>query len=213
MEEGLPPPKFVYRYFNDEAHAQRLLDGVVWLSTIEHCRKTDEIRQSDPEEATSTWFIEKLDPNMEPELLERANRALDRYGSRMSNCSDVRLVLMVPNGFMFCTSLEPGLTSFGGHCVRIAEPARFYSEVSKALLAVHTFDRQGFAPMTYGEREVGGFDGHPTDPMLLGPPGNAPEREARMYWVPKAGTIIERMEISVPPVRELCTLIVAKDAR
>ena len=45
-------PEFVYRFFKELSHAQALLNGQVWLSTLNTCRQYENNAQGDQLEAT-----------------------------------------------------------------------------------------------------------------------------------------------------------------
>src|SRR4051812_31281980 len=48
-------PERVYRFFQEEQHADALVDGLVWLSTLEECRRYEDPARGDRDEGTLTY--------------------------------------------------------------------------------------------------------------------------------------------------------------
>lgn len=208
--DQLPPPKFLYRYFDEEHHAQALVGGRVWLSTLEWCRKCDDIRL-DADEGKLYWDVPDTNPALDPQLAAKVGEELQRLkvvkggeGAVFNNC---KVNLIVADGLIFCTSLDSGLKNFGRYCVRIADPLEFYRLVTIGLRQVVPIQDTQFAPMSYMNRRSGGIDGPALHPAFNGPPGNAKEREARMLWLTNDGVQVQRFELHVPEVAALCSRI------
>jgi hypothetical protein len=180
-----PIPAVVYRYFHQEDHARRFLDGHVWISTGSWCLAADR-RRAD-------------------------QGASDSDAIRSQEFHDGNFSMSVSDSFMFCTSLnKPNdllRSLFGNVCVSIAGIPEFTWLVAAAI------HRQ--IPLAYGsaglvvydrpEKSTRG-DETPRNP-LSGPTVNAAENEFRIYWLPQSAEPIRRFQVYVPEIKELVRLV------
>ena len=110
--KGLP----LYRFFRTSEHAQALLDGKVWISTLQKCREFECPQQGDPDEGSSTF---------EQEFLVIENRYITEEDYQTALHAGIRIsppgtfqsgrivlqnnkrVTRLPNGFLLCTTNTP----------------------------------------------------------------------------------------------------------
>jgi hypothetical protein len=209
-------PRTLFRCFDVEAHARRLLEGHVWISTVGFLRSTDRAR-GDPHEAMLTYQPGAIDSNDQSEEtkakmdnLARASIACNggRIDWRDSGAGNIKVEVRPWDGYLLCmTTVHPSAamkSAFGQHCVRIDNAPEFV-----ALVAQHMGRAEWCAcdPVDYSGRVYRGTDRLPDDAPFVGPEGNVPEAEFRIYWPPPDGAIIEPFEVFVPGVANLCSML------
>lgn len=208
-------PTQVFRYFDEEDHAQRLLKGYVWLSTLDWCRTCDEAR-ADPSEAKMTIGhdgIHGLDPSPAAARLRELARPFigDISGANAFIHPVIQFSYSHPNAVLFCTSLsEPNeylRRQFGKYCVRIRLPEIFCQRLNNVL--ARTLDAPNYAmgSLQYRGRLLNGSREEMLHPAFLGPAENHRENEFRMMWDLPKGKEIDRHEILVPGIARLCSLV------
>jgi hypothetical protein len=111
-----PFPRRLYKFFDEEEHARRLLNGHVWISTLQWLRETDRAR-GDRDEASILYEPGdiKTDDQSSRTVQQLAN--LESLGIRnmpggtvsinVANPGDCRLLQKVENGFLFCCTTSP----------------------------------------------------------------------------------------------------------
>ena len=210
-QQGIPAR--LYRYFERAEHAQRLVDGHVWLSTLEYVRKCDASR-ADPHDATMRYQVSRLDadtPKAEASLILdrlRADRFFDGDPSGI-RAQNLTLVSVVPDSFLLCLSslkMDKRLQRvFGKYCVEIENPVALWREINTAVLQVMPKAFPRFDAVTYTGRSYRDADPQPGMLGFASDPSLAFEREFRMIWYPsEPGLKLSPKEVEVPRARKLC---------
>ena len=208
-------PKCVYRYLDELEHAQRLLDGYVWLSTLEWCRSKENMR-NDPTDGQKSYSSGRYDDSTAtPELSAAVTKGLEGAvkfepgsGVLLHNIGSIEVI---PSANLFCSSVSrsaPNMRSqFGQHCICIADPAAFFFAVTNAMVIREGLpvDFAGHDYIDYTGRHRAGLDTSDVNPMLSSYKDLANEKEYRMYWTMNNYGPTERREIYAPEVIALCS--------
>lgn len=105
--KGLP----LYRLFEENWQAESLLNGQIWISTLERCRSFEDDQQGDQYEGSSIYNFSLNTGNRSPtaeEIKYLAHGGVD-IGP---NCSNITIgkgttVNRISNGFLLCTTNDP----------------------------------------------------------------------------------------------------------
>jgi hypothetical protein len=212
-----PYPRFLYRCFDEEGHARRLLEGYVWISTFGFLRETERAR-GDRAEASLEYRPGVVDSDDKSEAMQEKMANLERSGFVMEPgfavkiypADDSKLVVNVrpDDGYLLCmTGTSPTAvmrSAFGDFCVRIASPAHFVQLVSDKMASYAEQWEAGF--LDYSGRHYRGIERLPLSAPFVGPAGNAHEAEFRIHWSPRLGRDIRPFEIHVPEIANLCSM-------
>ena len=112
---GLP----LYRFFKNEREAECLLDGKVWISTLQKCREFECPQQGDKAEATSLYHI--VDFSIDHRVITEKDHWIASHstiggidlpppGEFYDGCLSLRNVGIhrkIQNGFLLCTTNDP----------------------------------------------------------------------------------------------------------
>jgi hypothetical protein len=201
----------VFRYFKEERHAEALMQGDVWLSTLNQCREYETVGQGDPEEATEFYRLRYAfqGTTEDPDFARMAKRAGVEFGASQN----VEIVMSestkrISDAFVLCTTEKQAAATsavFGLYCVEINQPAKFGELVHRRLLQKHPairgmLNRVNYAPLEYRDLEE--------PPGSLGfvkrPDAFADQCEVRFLWIPVQQTNLKPFGITVPGVARLC---------
>lgn len=204
----------VYRFFKEPEHADALVRGDVYLSTLEGFRINKHPEQGDPKEAHETYLSGHLvgDSN-DQEFVERAKRAgivvENSFGCTISNCSNTTFL---PDAYVFCASAEfsPENISeeIGKFCVEIKDPIRFFNGVSRKINSISAIREAALGKVTYAERSYTGLE-QPPGPIGFIKPSVPYEKqkEFRFLWLMKNMGEINPPLIKCPEISSLCQRI------
>jgi hypothetical protein len=210
-----PVPRVIYRFFDDPSHADALVAGRVWLSTLEWCRRCEEPERGDSGEGTQIYQSGTVSgTGADPHLQEVARRLGVINSSPDAGrvlIRDVTGVRRLSDAWAFCATLKfdpEALRSFGPYCVRIDGPEQFFVLVTEALGSTFDVNEGALGSVTYAQREYAGLAA-PAGPIgfVKAPDVYAPQREYRMLWVPGSREPIQRTEVFCPAVRGLAARI------
>lgn len=210
-----PYPRFLFRCFDEEQHARRLLDGYVWISTIGWLRSTERGR-GDPDEATATYYPGVVDSDDQSAEMQQTLQSLETLGIKNGGTmkwfgtgDNITITRRPQDGYLLCTSVRSPTakmrTAFGKYCVRIADSKAFIEALAGRMGAYSPSYQAG--RVDYSGREYRGSARIPADAFFLGPPSNADEAEYRIHFPPQDGAEIEPFELHVPGVARLCSLV------
>lgn len=134
-----PPPKKVYRFFENEWEAECLIKGGVWISTLQKCREYEDRERGDPNEGMYTHNVSYMAGNtgdsLTQELLRRQGIQCDDPNGFISMADNVH-TMVHENSFVICTSKsnsESVKNIFGKYGVEIQDPFEFYKCLSYEL--------------------------------------------------------------------------------
>lgn len=201
----------IYRFFSQECHADALCKGNIWISTLETCRKYENILQGDPEEATHTYNLPYAsgfadDPNMK-ELSSRCGINVSGPGRLV--IVNGRNTSILKNAFVLCTTSEfqPNELSevFGSYCVEISNPIDFFVNVSITLNNIFPIKQATTGLVRYSNRYYQNFDPEPGKIGFIKPSNPySSQKEYRQLWVPRNNENLEPFLLSCPNVAEFC---------
>lgn len=111
---GLP----LYRFFKNEWEAECLLDGKVWISTLQKCREFECPQQGDKKEGTSTYH--QLHLSIDHRIVTEEDHLVlkhlriginlpppGEFYNGSINLSNNMMSEHIPNGFLLCTTNMP----------------------------------------------------------------------------------------------------------
>ena len=201
-------PRVVYRFFEEEEHADALVRGEVWLSTLIFVRKHH--HAADPGEGIAGWT-----PDFPRDDKIRQDHVIDQMNATghitMIGCSNVnfesnRIFNIEEDGYLICTTLNRAIRGFGNYGVCINDPADFFKAVDAQLRRkILLTEMCGFGPMRYVPREIQGINAHSHHSAFIGHEHNVQEQEARMLWVPQDIRDLTPMLLHVPEAARFCT--------
>jgi hypothetical protein len=184
-----PVPDVVYRFFTERAHAEALLDGRVWMSTIEACRRAEGAARGDPDEGTTyytsgAYALPSADPRMQY-VAKRSGIYVDPESEGMKLIGN-RAVWRRPDAWILCTTerYDPAaMDGIGGYAVAIASPLVFLYHITKALMAERRLRYGRCGPVTYASRHYADLEQEQAHPGFLKPPDQySQQREYRFLW-------------------------------
>ncbi len=127
----------IYRFFSEEWEADALVQGKVWLSTLNKCRAYEDAEQGDKDEAHLTYNSGYLvGDGDDRDFVRQAKQAGVKISSGSINCGIIDCVrtTSIEDAYVLCTTLEfsPEKLSekFGKYCVEITDPIGFFHAVS-----------------------------------------------------------------------------------
>jgi len=205
----------VYRFFKKESEAEALTRGEVWLSTLATCRKYEDPKQGDPEEAHETYNSGyAVGGSGDPEFVEVARRSGIHIGLGCSNgiISNNTRKTVLPDAYVLCTTIEfsPEKLSetFGRYCVEITNSREFFINVSVLLEKSVAINKAVAGKVIYKDRHYTGMEAPPGPIGFVKPPDlYASQKEFRFLWVPKTPDGIEPFLLDCPKVSQLCKRI------
>lgn len=185
-------PYAVYRFMREETHVDSMLQGNVYLSTLETCRKHENKERGDRYEGYSFYSSGIASgTGSEPHMQTVASRlgfrmGLSTHGYFAWCSSQTRL----RDSFVLCTTDKFSTSmfkDFGNYCVEISRLPDFYMLMNKLLKQNHNIGH-GLAGYTlYEDRWYEGLEPPPAPPTtvaLLKPERYKNQKEYRFSWNP-----------------------------
>ena len=209
---GGRPPEVVYRGFRLPQHADGLVAGFVWISTLEACRAYEERGRGDADEATLLYHTGTISGDGNSAALKEVAR---HAGIGISGGFKGRITIanvlarhIVRDALVLCTTERHDfgkLHEFGKHWVQISKPTSFFLHVAVALSKLYRLTGAGFGRVKYESRSSRGSMRLPEPIGFIKPPEEYQhQKEVRMLWdVEIIGALVPR-EIYCPPVSGLC---------
>jgi len=206
-------PRLLYRCFKEEAHAEALTQGKVWISTLDVCRQYENAMQGDPLEATNLYFSGPAISIDEPNGHEIARRS----GIHLENATGGIIshnfcTTTLENAFILCSTMasdtEDLTDDFGHFVVEIRKPQFFLHRVADALKRSIAIPRYGLGPIEYTKPLAVGIDEiHPLG--FVKRPEYAEQREFRFIWFTTSNnaSAIKPFSVDVPAIVSLCRRI------
>lgn len=202
----------VYRFFKEEEHANALARGDIYLSTLESCRAYEDAEQGDPEEAYETYLSGNIvGGSSDAEFVEKARRMGVIIGSncnniKFSNCSRTT---SLPDAYILCTTTEFSPENlgekFGGYCVEIKNPRKFFNIISRKINSIYAIREAAIGTVKYADRKYTGMEA-PPGPIGFVKPSFPYEKqkEFRFLWLMENMNKLEPLLIECPEISRLC---------
>ena len=205
----------IYRFFPEEWQAEALINGDVWISTLETCRGYEDPEQGDSEEATMTYnsgTITGDGDNSDVQSIAKRTGISVAKGCKNITMNNITHHTKLPDAYVLCTTdnFSPGKLSetFGMHCVKINNPKLFFKRVTECLKQKTKLRESVLGKVIYDDR----FYQHKENPP--GPVGFVKPRdkysdqsEVRMLWIPENVDLLKPFSLSCYKVAELCERI------
>ncbi len=204
----------VYKFFQEEAHAEALCKGYVWLSTLETCRAYENKQRGDPSEAIHTCYYDYLTGgSSDADFVSAASRMGIKIDDGCHNLTfeNPSHEVILPDAFVLCTTNEfiPAELSedFGDYCVEISNPNEFFKRVSLALHDDIGMQRGAMGPVQYMSRDYHGTDETPRPIGFIKPESYSAQKEFRFLWIPQDENNIKPRGLRCQEITELCKRI------
>lgn len=209
----------LYRFFEEKWQAESLLNGKIWISTLEKCRQFECPQQGDKDEGTSTYHqVSLVIHNRIITVMDHI--ILDHLGiggfpppgtfyHGRFEATNNRRTNKIPNGLILCTtnnqkSIQEQSINWNYGVKFTCSPKKIYQLISNALnkqgipiengkhgWADYNTERKYFSPLE-----------QPTDLAFLKPKHQALQSEYRFFWeckypftYPEHGILIDCPEI------------------
>lgn len=184
-------PRSVFRFLKRKDHAEQFMDGEIYLTTLEECRRYEESGRGDPGEATQTYFSgHVVGGSNDPALVEIAARSGITIGPGCPNVtiSNSQRVTRLPDALVLCTTgiFDPDnmAETFGEWCIEIIDPRSFRLELTKALARAEPVRQAVMGTVQYRPREYTGLEPAPGPIGFVKPPDvYSPQQEFRFLWL------------------------------
>lgn len=204
--------KAIYRFFDEEYHADALVSGDVWVSTLETCRKYEDDRQGDIGEAKHTYNSgSSFGGSNDSDFVEIARRSGIGIGENSSNIEIVQCTktTTIPDAYVLCTTLEyqPDNLSavFGDYCVEITSPKLFCRLLSEKINEINAITQGVAGIVQYRERSYSGIENPPGPIGFVKPPDDyADQKEFRLLLLPESNVTIKPFLVSCPEIKHFC---------
>jgi hypothetical protein len=207
--------KRVYRFFKLPEHADALMKGCVWITTLEACRRYENRYQGDPEEGYEHYEQGGAVTNTpeEPHFAEIAKRIRLIVGDGTTLRGN-RSLLKLTDAFVLCFTerFDPATfekTIEHKHCVAISDCAKFFDTVTNRMQQVFILTQAVCSPIIYKERAYEGMQDPPGPLGFVKPPDPyQAQQEVRMLWIVKNAGSYKPFLLNAPDVAALCTRLV-----
>ena len=213
-------PLKVYKWLWTQEHVDQLLNGHIWLSTLEYCRKVEgKPGIGDPYEARQTYHVTRVSGDVGDPEFDHVLKQLNVFsnGGATEGAKDIVIqncsyISQTPDAFLFCTcehfNPEAASGRLGIYCVEISRPLRFARRLSDAMRSITRGHEQIVGRVTYGEPD---YRDQELPLSALGfvkrPDEFADQVEFRMMFTPLMVKAIERRYVYAPTVVAQCRLV------
>ena len=205
----------IYRFFEEEQYADRLVDGYIWIGTLEGYRKSDDPERGDKDEAIHTYHTGAITGDGTDKNLQTI---ASRLGAKVSeNCKDITFKdcigkTQIKDAFVLCTTkhFDTGrMEEFRDYCVKIKFPSVFLNLVAQDLYSLFKMRIGGrVAPVIYREREFKGLEPEPGQIGFVKPPDKyAHQQEVRFLWELEGMKTYKPFELKSPISKMFCERI------
>lgn len=203
----------LYRFLESERFAQDLVEGKVWITTLEACRKAEGADRRDAHEGTLTHHIDRLrgdEPNFAA-AVSQTGAFKFQEGARFG-ISGITLERAPVHCYVLCWTerFEPDRMEqgFGKWCVELERPIDFFGHTSHAILSAKGATNGSFAQVSYQGRVVRDNEVAGVPIVFLKPEdGYTHQREVRMAWACGDGHAYEPFMLDCPEVRGHCRIV------
>lgn len=212
-------PNFCYKYLESKVHAERMLEGYVWLSTVVDIRTCDRTR-ADAGELILQYGLDGFNNKNTDKAKNITRKTLAEMGFDIlpggefsGSGGNVKVVRNHSNAFLFCaTESKPTkklARLFGSNCVGINDPERFWFEVTTELKKLHTLVAAEYGRAEYVDKRNAkhGNGVEYSSVIYTCPIENKDEKEVRFFWALNESEGIKPFELHVPKISKLCDLI------
>lgn len=208
--------KHVYRFFQEKDHADALVEGKVWLSTLTKCRGYEDQFQGDSGEGTMHYQSGTISGSShDKDFVEMARHANIGVGNDNKNIQiiDCSADHIIPDAFVICTTehFSPDNIGekFGKYCVEISNPKLFFELVTENIKKYQKMYQGAWGRIIYKERKFSGRDKIPGPMGFVKPPDKySDQREVRFIWtIQGSPLLLEPFGLNIPEVKHLCRRI------
>lgn len=189
---SISPPISAYRFFREEAHAEALARGDVWLTTLEDCRHRELADGGDPDEGLIRYSHDDIAGHTsDPAIRE----TLRRLGLPFEEGDHVTLegnvsINRVPDAWVLCMTSkfapEKMQSKYGTSCVEIGNTIELMFQITHALLEAGAQLRSvAHGYVHYRDLTYKNLEPMPRQPgFMKWPDQYRDENEYRIIWWP-----------------------------
>lgn len=197
---SLTPLSRLYRYFDTEEYAERFVQGMVWLTTFEACRRYEDSYRGDPDEGSRVRVSRLIaghgdDPRFRARAAESGVSV--HPAARDIIISQNRTTQLVPNAWLLCASQHDdpeALKEFGRFCVKILQPIQFAEKVAASIGLEIRLQGAHAGPVIYRSNEYRSSEPAPERMGFTKDPSYALQNEFRLIWHPAGNPPISPRE-------------------
>jgi hypothetical protein len=203
-------PERIYRFFHEERYADALVDGFVWLSTLEECRRYEDSARGDREEGTLTYNTGTITADGDDPTLQLISQ---RCGIHIGpGCTNITLWFFskfrkIPDAWLLCTTeayAPENMAAFGKYCVEITSVATFFDRLTSAIRREVQIREGAHGAVRYTSRTYRFDEPEPGALGFVKPPDVfAKQREYRMVWLPLGSDPVSPRGWNVNDIRSL----------
>ncbi|MBP1086059.1 MULTISPECIES: hypothetical protein [Pseudomonas] len=206
----------VYRYLDEEKHADDFARGEIYISTLEKCRQYEDPLQGDPHEGHdfySTGPIITGDGD-DPDLVSIAARIGINMppGAKNITISSGSATMVLRHAYVLCTTIgfesDTLQNTFGKYCVKIDNVHEFFHAISLCLHARVGVLCGMHRAIIYKDRMTVGVEPTPGPVGFVKPPDKyATQREYRFLWSKEPADDAQPLVISCPGAARYVTRV------
>lgn len=204
----------VYRFFQKEEHADALVNGHIWLSTIERCRAYEDAEQGDKWEASLNVGLSMISGGgNDHDFVSSAKSIGVRVEPEAEHMiiTNSRSEYLVNDGYVLCATThfsEEVRDKFGKYCVEIQNPFVFAELVSHHLSIDENITYSYHGKINYGERTFVDRNPPSTHIGFIKPPfPYAYQKEYRFLYIPDENKNLKPRIVYCPLLENICRKI------
>jgi hypothetical protein len=207
-------PEFVYRFFKELSHAQALLNGQVWLSTLNTCRQYENNAQGDQLEATRVISHGSFQGPFNSVLDGGFTNSVG-FPIHLGPAARIENLVThekLRDGYLICAThaFAPDKLNkdFGEFCVQISKPEAFMTAIANKLRSEREMEQIGMANVWYATHEEAIQKKLPDHLVPFHKVESYQyQKEFRFLFVPKNTFNLEPCILEVPEVISHCSLV------
>ncbi|CAI1863702.1 MULTISPECIES: hypothetical protein [Serratia] len=209
----------VYRFFDNETHADNFCKGLIRISTLEACRGYENPEQGDKDEAT---WMQRISSMLVDRSSKEQSKALQHASinihpdAGINYYENITVTKKLQNAYVLCSTkyFNPDIfsESFGKYCVEISNAHEFCDKVTDSI-ALHYKNISRitgrYSDIHYTKREGLDLNVLPCHIGFLKPATPyASQKEFRFLWTLENQNIeLEKLDINCPKISTICKRI------
>lgn len=208
IDFDMQPEVPVYRYFSEARFADDFIKGIIRVSTLSFCRRSEVIGQGDADEGFLQTSCKNVIVN---EGNSYANNRLKQLGvvgeeNKGTIVLNANIHQVMRDSFLLCTSFDFSPTlqeAFGNYCVQITHPDIFFRFIAMVLDKEHKLRYVKASKVIYRNIKTDFYEELPGEiGFVKKPDGYQEQNEFRFLWEPFELNGIEPFNLRVPNLLE-----------
>lgn len=206
----------VYRYFDDEGHADAFVFGDIFISTLETCRRYEDPQRGDPHEGYQQYSTGQVivGDGSDPDFVRIAAQAGIYVSPEAKDVtiSNVTKTEYLHDAYVLCTTIgfasDDLEVNFGNYCVKISNLRGFFEAITAAMCRRFGRITGIMNEVTYKERFFTGLEDSPGQLGFVKPPDKyASQQEFRFLWSRADTAEIDPFLLNCPEAKRFITRV------